>query len=114
MVAKPPEAPPPLVDLGALKAKWEAAREEHFPVWKALLEAHGGNVTRAARAHFLSDDPSADEHSAAERKRAKYRGHAWTRALGLVAYASELRVAAQGSSRGRPWPKTKTGRSKRP
>lgn len=93
---KPPVAPPPLADLAKHKDELEVDRQARFERWKAALEAARGNVSRAAST--LVGGPGAREM-----QRARSLAFAWTRDLGLRAYAAALRVEAGGRrGAGRP------------
>lgn len=82
---------PPLDKIRNRVAKLEADQAEILPLWKAVLEQAGGNVTRAA-------EIERERNPKMNRDRAQWL----TRRLGLVQYAAELR----GQKTGRPRTKT--------
>lgn len=92
-----PSEAPPLDDLTALKEKFEERRADIFPWWKTRLEAEAGNITRASHTFFRSAEPSPED-----KVRAKSYANWLTRALGLLPYAAELRVASGQPKYGRP------------
>lgn len=86
--------PPPASAMAARAQAVERARAEIYPRLRAALEAEGGNVARAGASLWPDLTPRA----------ARDRANRYVRRLGLVQFAAELRVAAQGRSMGRPQP----------
>ncbi len=84
---KPPESPPPLVDMAALKAELERRREELFPLWKEALVASSGSITEAGQSFTPALAPLQARWLCAR--------------LGLIEFARELRWES-GDYRGRP------------
>lgn len=79
--------------MAARKASIEAGRAERFATWKAALEKHDGNVSRATR----------EIYPEITRKQANARGAAALAKLGLRQYAADLREKATGRrGAGRP------------
>lgn len=75
------------------KAALETERAQKFTLWKATLERHDGNVTRAARELY----PELNTRKACD------RGGSMVRKLGLAKYAADLREKATGRrGAGRP------------
>lgn len=86
---RPPASPPALKRLETRKATLEETRAEIFPVLKAAISAHGGNVSRAGKEVWPDD------------KRSRWTAKNWVRQLGLVEWARSLRKK-HGQDRGRP------------
>lgn len=82
--------------MGARKAEWDKKREELFPKWKQALKDADGCVLRASLAFFEIERPENADEWRKIRDRARSTGNSWTRRLGLVKWAGDLRERATG------------------